>query len=151
MSWIDKNGLSYLWNNIKEKANAELIKYTTNDSGWINLTPSSNFDIYSTGQQPRIKKQGNMVIIDGAFKPKATIASSQLTSWLLVSTVPDGWNPSHVVYKVIQGSGRAKCKLQINSSGQILIANYGNRTTTSSIGNTVWLPMNVEYYCAVSS
>ena len=144
MSYINENGVEVIWERIKGLINSILTKYTSQDSGWVNIPCESGFKAYSSGQTPQVKRQGVTIIVRGAFKPTATVTDTNV--WTTMGIIPDEYCPANSIYRTCQGSGRAKWKMRIAEDGRVMLANYGTGTTSSSVSTSAWLVLgNIEY------
>lgn len=113
----------------------------TGDSGWITATLTSSFTAYSTAQVPRYRKVLNMVEINGAVKPAAELASGSTTT---IFTLPEGYRPAKIIYRLCQGSAKNTWMLTINTNGTVTASRYGT-TAYSDVPATAWLPFQAAF------
>ena len=112
------------------------------DSGWINATLSSYFNLYASDSECKYRKIGKYVQIHGVVKPKSAIAGSATD--YPIFTLPEGYRPSVSVYSVCQGSGKNTWLLRVNTDGTVNFSRYGTTSNTQA-GTSTWLPFDVGF------
>lgn len=118
-------------------------KYNDEDSGWINATLSSYFNLYASDSECKYRKIGKYVQIHGVVKPKSAIAGS--TTDYPIFTLPEGYRPSVSVYSVCQGSGKNTWLLRVDATnGNVNFSRYGT-TSTAEAGTSTWLPFDMGF------
>lgn len=118
----------------------EVIKLI-NDTGWITLTPASNFETYSSGFEPKIRKINKVVYLQGALKPISTINAGMSTTMF---TLPTGYRPDKEMQFVCQGSDVNKWVLTVQPVGNCKVQRYGTTSNMAIPGGT-WLPFSVSF------
>ena len=115
------------------------------DTGWINLKFSSNFENYSgtASNNPKYRKIGNIVMLQGIATPVAKTPAN--SSELELLTIPEEIRPSKEFYQLCQGTGVNKWLLTIPKNGVVTFSRYGiTDLTSANPGN--WLPFNITYF-----
>lgn len=97
---------------------------------------------YSSNETPRYTKQGYMVTIYGAVKPKSDVSAG---GTLNIGTMPSGYRPPQDINVLCQGSGQAVWLLAVRSSGAITASRYRTGNTNQAMTTGVWLPFCVTY------
>lgn len=97
---------------------------------------------YSSGWTPMYAKQGYMVTVRGAVKPKSDVAAG---GSLAIGTLPTGYRPPQEVDVPCQGSGQAVWLLTISTSGAMNASRYRTGNTNQAMTTGVWLPFSVTY------
>lgn len=119
------------------------LKSQIEDSGWIDLTLTSDFQLFGASAKAQYRKIGNLVFVVAQVKPTSEItASANPTS---VAILPEGFRPTIGITYVCQGSGMNRFCLQIDPSGSIGISRYGT-TALANIPTNAWLPFNALYF-----
>ena len=115
------------------------------DTGWQTLTIShSSFTHYSSGNELKVRRIGKIVELNGQLKNTASITLNQRE--VTVATIPSGYRPSRVLYKIMQGSGTNIWLLSVNTNGQVRLSRYrANTTSYSAISSGAWFPIQVTY------
>jgi hypothetical protein len=121
------------------------------DTGWLTLdVVTTNFSVYSTGNDPRVRRIGSTVYFNGAVKPTTGAVSSVdgagNYSTNTITTIPDGFRPLSSAWNdptfVCQGSGDDRWALRIRCSDGLAFAHrYGPGTP----GTSTWLPFFVTW------
>lgn len=123
------------------------IKTGIADSGWIEATLGSNFNLYSSSEPVRYRKIGNIVNIVGTVSPKSALTINADNRFTIM-TLPDGFRPKQIVSQICQGSTQYIWLLQISAtSGDVRLGRY-RMTNASSYTNCpsgAWLPFNVVF------
>lgn len=118
------------------------------DTGWVELSWSSNFTTHSTGQNLRVRRVGKIVQLIGWAKPTRSM-TIDANNPKTVCTLPEQFRPEANLEIVCQGSQMAIFLLDINPSGVVQIARYRFTNSTSatypSIPNSAWLPFNATW------
>lgn len=118
-------------------------KYNDEDSGWINATLSSYFNLYASDSECKYRKIGKYVQIHGVVKPKSAIAGSSTD--YPIFTLPEGYRPSASVYSVCQGSSKNTWLLRVDATnGNVCFSRYGT-TSTAEAGTSTWLPFDMGF------
>ena len=112
------------------------------DSGWIDATLSSRFNLYASDSECKYRKIGKYVQIHGVVKPKSAIAGS--TTEYTIFTLPEGYRPSNSVYSLCQGSGKNTWLLRVNTDGTVNFSRYGTTSNTEA-GTSAWLPFDMGF------
>jgi hypothetical protein len=116
-------------------------KIVDNDSGWLNLS-LSGATAYSTGLQPRYRKVGDTVFLEGEMKLTSSLAAGGVTA---IGTLPSGYRPPRNNQYICQGSGNAIWLFAVNSNGTCEVGRYRNGDTSASISTSTWLPFAVSF------
>ena len=113
------------------------------------LAPNTNFAHYDDAQIMKIRKQGNVVNILGAYRNTAQLNIDPYgTTNYLMTTVPEGFRPPFTINAICQGSGDSIWLCILNSSGQLYLSRYrvtSNTTTASTLAAGAWFPINITY------
>ncbi len=115
------------------------------DTGWIDLEFSSDFENYNgaASNNPKYRKIGNVVMLQGLATPVAKTPAD--TTLLELFTIPVEIRPSKVFYQVCQGTSVNKWLLTVNTNGSVSFSRYGTSGWASANpGN--WLPFNIVYF-----
>ena len=121
----------------------EEIKPKLADTGWKDLNFSSNFENYSGTGNPKYRRIGNIVMLQGLATPvEKTPADS---AKVVLFTLPEEIRPSKEFYQLCQGTGTNKWLLTVNTNGSVSFSRYGtNDWASANPGN--WLPFNIVYF-----
>ena len=111
------------------------------DSGWINLS-LSGATAFNSGLQPRYRKIGNTVFLEGEMKLTSSLAAGGATT---IGTLPSGYRPPRNNQYICQGSGDAIWLFTVNSNGTCEVGRYRNGDTSASISTSTWLPFAVSF------
>lgn len=130
LSAVNIGGLNFLLSKIE-------------DSGWINLTLTSDFTAYNSNNAPKYRKIGNIVTLRGAVKPTDEITGS--SGYTIIANLPTGFRPSGDNVYVCQGSGMNRWTLAVSSNGDIGVERYGT-TAIANIPTNAWLPFAVTFF-----
>ena len=76
----------------------------TNDSGWQTATLTSQFALYTSGQNVQYRKIGKIVYVRGTVKSTSDISGN--SDVYTTFTLPSGYRPSINEYVVCQGSSK---------------------------------------------
>lgn len=106
-----------------------------------NMTLTSNFEQYTSGDTTNAIRAGNVVTVVGVLKPKSNIASGSSTTMF---TLPSGYRPTRTLRFIQQGSGITRWLLEIESGGDVKISRYGT-TSDSQIAAGQWLPITATF------
>lgn len=133
-----KNDVSSCNETIEELKN-ELDNATT-DTGWINFPVASGISVYSSAQQPRYRKIGNLVIVTGAVKG---ITQDRT----IIGALPTGFRPTKVISFVQNMSatnGIANiARWQVQTDGEIEM--QYNDYPWEELDGTEWFPIDVIF------
>lgn len=122
MSWI-------AWDQIVTKSQ---IQNLTSDSGWLNVTTSSDFPAYNSGTIPKIRKIGNIVELRGVVKNKNAFVSNGS----VLTDIPSNMRPSQNVY-VVQTANSQNMQMIIKTDGTIGLERCGSGTVAADAWITV--------------
>lgn len=118
------------------------------DTGWQTISWASNFTTYSTGKEPKVRRIGNIVQLEGWAKntTSMTIDADNLKTMF---TLPEQFRPVRSYTFVCQGSSMAIYDLNVNPNGTVQVSRYrqtsSSSTSYSSVGAGQWLPFSVVY------
>lgn len=102
------------------------------DSGWVSPGLGSNFELYSSAYQLRVRKIGDVVYIQGAVKPKINIATNATTADKTIITLTSQYRPAENMVFICKGSDKNTYNLAINpSTGQVYVGQYGTSSATA--------------------
>lgn len=115
------------------------------DSGWKNLTLSSNFVEYSSTYTPKYRRVGEVVDVVGAVKPTAVIEGS--TDLVTIFTLPSGFRPKSVMVTLCQGPGAAEWMLHIATNGTASFARHRGAGAAgyTDVATSAWLPFHATF------
>lgn len=115
------------------------------DTGWIDLKFSSNFENYNgtKSNNPKYRKIGNIIMLQGVATPVAKTPAD--SSELELFTIPEEIRPSKEFYQLCQGTGNNKWLLTIAMNGVVTFSRYGT-TDWASANPGNWLPFNITYF-----
>ena len=112
----------------------------TNDTGWINFPVASGISAYSSAQQPRYRKIGNVVILTGAVKG---IKKDKT----IIGTLPTGFRPTKVVSFVQNMSATNNianiARWQVQTDGDVEM--QYNDFPWEELDGTEWFPIDVMF------
>lgn len=113
------------------------------DTGWKDLKFSSNFENFRGTGNPKYRRIGNIVMLQGVATPvnKTPGDSSELELF----TIPEEIRPSKEFYQLCQGTGVNKWLLTISKNGVVTFSRYGT-TDWVSANPENWLPFNIVYF-----
>ena len=123
----------------------ELEDKLNDDTGWIDLKFSSNFENYNgtASNNPKYRRIGNIVMLQGVATPvKATSGSSTETKMF---TLPEEVHPSKEFLCICQGTSMNRWLLTVSINGSVTFSRYGT-SESSSINPGTWLPFNIVYF-----
>lgn len=139
--WPDQRITIEKYNGSSWSSSGELLgNADMSDSGWKNLTLTSDFKLY-TNSSTRYRKIGKLVELRGVIAPTKSISADSLT---VAFTLPSGYRPSSLVSEICQGSGSNRWLLSIEASGNAVVSRYGT-TEYIAIPTTAWLPFHAVY------
>lgn len=109
--------MAYAFNDDKSK---EPIDDMITDTGWVDLTLSSNVEEYTTGghNKPQYRRIGNVVYVKGTVLTKSSFFGSQRIG---ISTIPLELAPQYPTYMQID--------IEQGTSGKIALDHSGNSET----------------------
>ena len=115
------------------------------DTGWVDLEFSSNFENYNgtASNNPKYRKIGNVVMLQGIATPTEdlTVGSTETEMFIL----PEEARPADKFYQLQQGTGFNKWLLNVNTNGVVAFSRYGKTDfSTAEVGN--WLPFSIVYF-----
>lgn len=110
--------MAYVFNDDKSKR--EIADGLNIDTGWVDLTLSSNVEEYTTGghNKPQYRRIGNVVYVKGTVSTKASFSANQRID---ISTIPLELAPQFPTY--IQKD------IEQGASGKIVLDHSGNSET----------------------
>lgn len=112
----------------------------TSDTGWINFPVANGVSAYSSAQQPRYRKIGNVVILTGAVKG---IKKDKT----IIGTLPTGFRPTKVVSFVQNMSATNNianiARWQVQTDGDIEM--QYNDFPWEELDGTEWFPIDVMF------
>ena len=113
------------------------------------LAPNTNFAHYNDPDIMKIRKQGNVVNILGAYRNTAQLNIDPYgTNSYLMTTVPEGFRPPFTVNAICQGSGDSIWLCILDPNGNLYLSRYrvtSNTTTASTLAAGAWFPINITY------
>ena len=115
------------------------VKPYINDSGWLYPT-LEEFSNYEDSQSVKYRRVGKVVTIQGIVKSNATILAGGSGN---IFTLPDGYKPSSIIYKLCQGSYSNHWLLTVSSNGSVTLNRYSKGGTYVDLSTDAWLP----FYC----
>lgn len=106
-------------------------------------TIASGWENYTSGENPLLIKQGNVVHFNWACKPTGTVTLN--TNQVTVCTIPEGFRPSDTISRLCQGSGSSLFLLTIQTGGAVTISRLrdmasGNSSWTQGT-SSMWFPL----------
>lgn len=112
------------------------------DSGWIDLTLNNGITQGTICGKPQIRKIGNRVVLRGG------VSFTTSNSSVALFTVPTGYEPADVIYKMCATGGTRIGRLVVGHSGSAAIDWIYRLDGTSKVtGEEItWLDINMEYY-----
>ena len=115
------------------------------DSGWQTASLTDNFKNYKDDPkyQPKFRKIGKTVEIQGVISPTTTIEGSDTT--VPIFTLPEGYRPTQEHYMICQGTTSNKWLLTVTMDGVVAFSRYGI-TDFADASSSVWLPFNISYF-----
>ena len=123
---------------------------TQTDSGWIEVTFTSDFKNYGTTNKCQYRKVGNVVTVCGAATPVNDITGSN-TQYTMF-TLPAGFRPKVVHSSIQQGSGNCRWQMQIGSgNGAVTFSRYANENglqTAAGGSPGAWLVFSATFLTA---
>lgn len=122
----------------------DLLAKEVADTGWQEVTFTSNFKAYSDATSVYYRKIGKLVQICGSASPTKELTSD--TSKIDMATLPEGFRPNTDLVSVCQGSGTNIWTCRITAAGVLSAERYrsGNTYVNMTTGN--WLPINMTYF-----
>lgn len=146
----DARAVNYLMQkNTQLQAEVDSLNSSLIDSGWQNLTLTSNFSLYGVASKCKYRKIGNIVGISGVVKPKAGLNLGQEPIQKIANIPTTIW-PVQTTSVICHGSTRGKWLLFITRDGYIAASRYtlnGDTYITSADG-TEWMPFQATYMAA---
>ncbi len=121
-----------------------IIKYA-DDNGWKPVEFGNHFQNYSENQRLEYRKNGSMVEIRGAAKPKYSLTFGSTNDKYDIGYLPAEYAPKKQFNKLCQGSGIAIWTLTVDSNGTISISRYRNENGLKDLSSSTWLPMQEMY------
>ena len=113
------------------------------DSGWQNITLASGVSagaIGGTTYTPQCRKINGIVYLKGCISFTAQSTAKQ------VGTVPTGYRPDTLVYKLACTGGVRYARLIVSSGGAITVDwIYNANGTQVTSGSITWLELNISY------
>lgn len=114
------------------------------DSGWITVTPNSNFTTYST---IRYRKLNGIVQLVGALSPATTATLADGADNVVAFTLPEGYRPSSNMDILCQGSLLSIFLFRLKTSGDVAVGRYRDSFDRypTSVAVSTWLPFSVTF------
>lgn len=115
------------------------------DTGWIDLEFSSNFENYNgtKSNNPKYRKIGNIVMLQGVATPVKTISGS--STEIEMFTLPEEVHPPKEFLCICQGTSMNRWLLTVMTNGRVAFSRYGT-SESSSVNSGNWLPFNIVYF-----
>lgn len=104
---------------------------------WTNCPTISGFVSYSSTSNPRVRRIGRIVSLQGILKNNSQITASNNETYMF--TIPTGFRPSRTLNLVQQGSGTMRWLMCVNTDGRVSIARYSNTTANQNVPAGSWL------------
>lgn len=119
-----------------------------NDSGWIDLELTDDFQIYEGNTYAKYRKIGKMVEIDFQLSPTSNQNTLNTSARSVVATLPQHFRPSYPIYNLAQGSSTNIFLIEVLPSGALRIGRYRNYSSYSDTppSTTAWLPGHLTYF-----
>lgn len=144
-SYLDKTGLAYLWNKIKNYVDTRDIGIA--DTGWIKVTTFYNgCTHYGNNTTVYVRQYGKHVQIVGAVKNTKQLNTTSYKRVMLFK-LPDGISTPKagtMTCSVQQGSGLNRFMLIVGNDGTVGIERYGT-TTCIAVPENSWLNVSCTY------
>lgn len=126
------------------------LEIVTRDTGWQNLTLSSNFEAYnnSPANLPVYRVIGNIVQIKGNISPASTTVCGNLNgaTYVPIGSLPDDIIPPLIpVYTVQHGSGADLWLSVVSTDGTLYATRYAGGSAYTSPITTTWMPFSITY------
>jgi hypothetical protein len=112
-------------------------------SDWRTLSISSGFEVYSSGNDPRYRVNGNLVTVTGIVKPTATVTSNTV-GVEFASGIAEEFRPKVHQQFICQGSGINRWVMSVNTDGKLYVSRYGTNAYVD-IPEGAWLVFTVTY------
>lgn len=116
------------------------------DSGWQEVTLSSEFVHYADSQKLECRKIGKTVEISGAVKAVNTLIMHDLTNSYNIGSVPVNFAPKREKQFICHGSGLALWLLRIDETGNLNLSRYRNENGLQNITSSIWLSTEASYF-----
>lgn len=113
------------------------------DSGWIEVTFTSDFQNYGSSNKCQYRKIGNVVTVCGAATPTSDIAGSN--NQVTLFTLPSGYRPKTMISAVCQGSGVCTWQLQVLTAGGVTFSRYRDNSGLATATSGTWLPFYATF------
>lgn len=120
------------------------------DTGWIDATLGSNFNLYDDGGYIygcKYRRVGNFVSIAGVVTPKSNLTISSVSDLYTITTLPVGFRPALTVRSICQGATQHVWHLDVTTDGDVRLSRY-RMTNSSSYSNCpsgAWLPFSIVF------
>lgn len=126
------------------EVNGQSIPEYVEDTGWITLplSDSTNFEVYSSGSEPRVRRIGKLVELRGCLAQKTPewIDGSEREMFV----IPAGMRPSgYYISHLCQGSSENYWHMIVDTGGPVKAGRYGPAKPTSS---RTWMPFQVTWF-----
>jgi len=115
------------------------------DDSWETLTLESEFKNYNNNSafQPRIKKEGNVVTIEGIVSPINNITNTG--SEHIITKIAEKYRPKTMpLHQVCQASVMNRWLLIVAVGGNVTLSRYGT-TEMTTVPASSWLPFSITY------
>lgn len=147
MAYLDETGLARLWSKVKDYVDAHSGGGGSIPSSSQTLSVSSEFELYTSGENIICNRYGNVVSVTGIVKPKSDIAGAITRH--TICTVPSGLRPSAEIHVPAHGSGNAEWLLSVLTTGEVQFSRYRNTGTASNsyiaANTSQWLPFHATW------
>ena len=107
------------------------------------MSISSGFEVYSSGNDPRYRVNGNLVTVTGIVKPTATVTSNTV-GVEFASGIAEEFRPKVHQQFICQGSGINRWVMSVNTDGKLYVSRYGTNAYVD-IPAGAWLVFTVTY------
>lgn len=112
-----------------------------NDTGWINLTMSDNWEAAASDSELCYRKIGNIVYIEGRVKRNEAL--SDFSSTQRIATMPSGYRPKQISYFFVPLSGKHYARAYVNTNGTVGLEWIND---VSSISTNNWFYIKTYFF-----
>ena len=112
------------------------------DIDWTEITYTSGYGGYSSGETVKYRVKNNIVEIKGAWKPSSN--KSATTDPIAFGSIPSSLAPSKTIYTRHQASGTNTYLLTFDTSGNLKWSRHGT-TASSDMPSTSWNQVYIIY------
>lgn len=123
----------------------DLLAKEVADTGWQEVTFTSNFKAYSDKTTLKYRKIGKTVQIQGAITPTKTL-TLETTDIAIAEALPEEYRPAVDIITICQGSSTNIWTCRVSPTGVISAERYrsGSTYVKPTAGN--WFPINITYF-----